>query len=109
MIVNGLTIDNANEVRLGAEWVVRQAPRPILLRGGTWYDPDHRVRFEDRTNARETIPNIRNKTVLEQKGKDSVHASGGVGVSFRHFQVDAGLDVSPRVNTISLSVVYYLR
>ncbi len=39
---------------------------------------------------------------------DELHFAGGLGVALRRFQVDLGIDLSDRIDTASLSVIYGL-
>jgi long-chain fatty acid transport protein len=96
-IVNGLAINNANQARLGVEWIARTGRTALILRTGAWYDPDHRVRFE----GQQEIPG----SALDLRLGDEIHFGGGIGVAGSRFQVDAGIDVSNRVNTVSTSAV----
>src|SRR5262245_41190016 len=96
-IMNGLTINNAHQLRLGVEWIAHAGKTAVILRAGSWYDPDHRVRFE---GARE-IPG----SALDLRLSDEVHFGGGFGIARSRFQFDAGIDISDRVNTISTSAV----
>lgn len=96
-IVNGLAINNANQARLGVEWIARTGRTALILRTGAWYDPDHRVRFE----GQQEIPG----SALDLRLGDEMHFAGGIGIAGSRFQIDAGIDVSNRVNTVSTSAV----
>ena len=111
--VEALEIDNAHQVRGGAEWsFLQRGQRPdgtyrqtVFLRAGGWFDPDHRLR------SNITDPNddrILMWAVLLPKGKDEGHFAfgGGVLVGGR-VQLDVGVDLSPRVNTVAVSSVVY--
>jgi hypothetical protein len=39
-------------------------------------------------------------------GEDELHLAVGVGLAFKDFQVDLGVDFSDLVDTASLSVIY---
>jgi opacity protein-like surface antigen len=97
-IVNGLAINDAHMLRLGVEWIARTGRTAVILRAGTWYDPDHRVRFE----GQQEIPG----SALDLRLGDEMHIAGGFGIAGSRFQFDAGLDISNRVNTISTSAVF---
>jgi long-chain fatty acid transport protein len=97
--VTGLELDDSNQVRAGAEYY---ASRPkLLLRLGTWFDPDHRQRFTD--------PSLPKEVINTPGGKNVVHVSGGVGKDFGRFRIDGALDLSPYLNTFSVATVVYLR
>lgn len=93
-------IDDGIELRLGAEYgIYRERSMPdIQLRGGLWLDPDHEMRY--------TGPDPDLQAVWT-RGSDELHYAAGFGLRFRRFQIDAGIDISDRVNTISISSVYY--
>jgi len=96
-IRNFLFFPDVNQIRAGAEYImVRQGP-DVALRLGGWYDPDHRMRFEG------TDPRI---GVLFRPGSDEFHIAPGFGMTFDRFQIDASVDLSTRINTLSVSSVY---
>ena len=113
--VEALTIDNTHQLRAGLEFAVLERGRNtdgtyrqvVFLRSGGWSDPDHRLRSEitDRTDVR-----LVTGGVLLPRGRDEGHVSfgGGLVVGGR-VQIDAGLDLSPRVNTFAVSSVVFLR
>jgi len=41
-----------------------------------------------------------------QFGDDQIHLAGGLGVAFKSFQIDVGVDFSDRRDTASLSAIY---
>jgi hypothetical protein len=97
--IAGLALSDSNQIRFGGEWFA-SGPE-MLVRFGTWYDPDHRVRFTDAS-----LP----KAVLNTpKGSDEFHFSAGLGKDFGKFRVDGAFDLSPRLNTFSVTTVVYLR
>jgi long-chain fatty acid transport protein len=93
-------IDDANEIRLAGEYLFTNLPFGVLaLRGGAWFDPDHRIRFEG---------DARNKadTILFPPGEDEWHVTGGGGLVLSKVQIDVGYDHSERVKTFSISGIY---
>jgi hypothetical protein len=93
-------IDDANEIRLAGEYLFTNLPFGVLaLRGGAWFDPDHRIRFEG---------DSRNKAdqILFPPGEDEWHITGGGGIVFPKLQIDLGYDHSERVKTFSVSAIY---
>ena len=106
--VQALAIDNAHQARAGVEWrVLTKGAQTLLLRAGGWYDPDHRLRSEttDPTDLR-----LLTKAVLLPRGSDEGHFSFGGGLLFgEKVQLDAGVDLSPRVNTLAVSAVVYFQ
>jgi long-subunit fatty acid transport protein len=92
-----VSIDDAEELRFGAEYVFRGLTPIVALRAGTWLDPDHQIRsFEDDPLER----------ALLRRGEDEWHYALGVGTVFKHLQVDLAIDLSDLVDTASLSVIY---
>ncbi len=90
-------IDDATEIRLGVEYVFDKIKTPIALRGGAWWDPDHRLRYE---GSRELT-----RTRLFE-GDDELHVTAGLGLVFgSRFQLDAAVDLSDNFDVFSLSTV----
>jgi long-subunit fatty acid transport protein len=91
------TIPDADELRLGAEYVFLESQPIVALRMGAWRDPDHRIRaVEGDVFMRALLP----------PGDDQIHFTAGLGLVFKSFQVDVGIDSSDRVDTASISGVY---
>lgn len=109
LIQEGLTLDDIHVVRAGGEWIFLRQPTVLVARLGTWYDPDHTVYFVDRENRKDQIPNLRELEATYPKGPDEWHFAAGFGAAFSRFQIDAAIDLSPRVNTFSVSSVIYFR
>jgi long-subunit fatty acid transport protein len=93
----GVVLEDGDEYHLGVEIVVLDSTPLIAVRGGVWYDPDHRVRSED--------PDPLDRALLTQ-GDDTLHYALGFGLAFRSFQLDVGVDLSDLVDTASLSLIY---
>jgi hypothetical protein len=93
-----IVTDDANELRLGLEYVFLKL-RPVLaLRGGIWLDPDHRIQSlaDDDLIAR----------AFFRAGDDELHGALGVGIVFERFQIDFGIDLSELVKSASLSAIF---
>ena len=97
--VEGLEVDDSNQLRAGAEYYFSGSK--LLLRLGSWFDPDHRQRFTDQSLPKEVIN--------APGGKNVVHVSGGLGRDFGRFRIDGAVDLSPYLNTFSVATVVYLR
>lgn len=91
------TIDDGNEIHLGAEYVFLRTKPIVAVRFGGWLDPDHRVRGDERDEVSEAF---------FQAGDDEIHLAMGVGVAFKSFQIDLAADFSDLVDTIALSAIY---
>ncbi len=90
-------VDNANEWHAGMEYVFVNMRYPLSLRLGAWLDPEHKVRFTGSDVG---------QRILFREGDDEVHYAGGLGMVFgSHFQVDAAVDLSDRIDVASLSMV----
>ncbi len=92
-----VVLEDGDEYHLGVEIVVLESTPLIAVRGGVWFDPDHRIRSEN--------PDPLDRALLTQ-GDDTVHYALGFGVAFRSFQLDVGVDLSDLVDTASLSLIY---
>jgi len=92
-----VSIDDADELHLGIEYVFLETSPLIAVRGGLWHDPDHRFRYlgDDPFNQ-----------ALYRSGEDTLHITAGVGVAFRQFQIDLGFDLSDLSDTFTLSAIY---
>ncbi|UCF69306.1 MAG: outer membrane protein transport protein [Acidobacteriota bacterium] len=92
------TIDDGDELHLGAKYVFLRSSPVIAVRAGVWHDPEHRLRATD--DAGFVI------TALRQPGDDELHVAAGVGVVFNRVQFDLGVDLSELVDTVSISAIY---
>jgi len=92
-----VSLDDANELHLGCEYVFLDSTPLIAVRAGLWHDPDHRFRYEGSDPF---------QRALFPPGQDALHLANGVGVALRHFQIDLGIDFSEFVDTVSLSAIY---
>ena len=92
-----VSLDDANELHLGVEYVFLEASPLIAVRAGVWSDPDHRFSYVG------PDPFAR---ALYPPGKDLVHFSIGAGIAFRRFQVDVGADFSDAVDQVAVSGIF---
>jgi len=101
-IVDGMSIDDGTEFHLGAEYVMQN--KPIALRAGAWYDPDHAL-----TDSGPTDPddlNAQANAAFFPNGSNEMHWSLGFGFFFEKFQMDFAADFSKNQDVISVSGVY---
>jgi long-subunit fatty acid transport protein len=91
------TIDDADELHVGAEYVFLGSTPIIALRLGTWLEPDHQMR------ATIDDPFLH---ALMPRGEDELHFAAGLGVAMQNFQIDLALDFADRTDTVSLSAIY---
>ncbi len=87
---------DADEFHLGAEHQFLGSRWPVALRGGVWFDPEHRIRYLGRD------PTLRARF---RPGEDQVHYALGGGVVVGRTQVDLAADLADTVETLSLSAV----
>lgn len=92
-------VDDVDEVHAGIEYVLLKTTPLLALRGGVWLDPDHGLRAP----AGRTDPFER---ALFRGGDDEIHFAAGLGLAFRIFQLDLGVDFSDSVDTASISAIY---
>jgi long-subunit fatty acid transport protein len=92
-------VDDADEFHAGLEYVFMKTKPIVALRFGVWHDPDHR--FRAASDEAEPFDQA-----LFQDGEDQTHLTGGLGLVFRKFQLDLGIDVSDLVDTASISGIY---
>jgi len=90
-------LDDADELHLGGEYVFLRSTPLIAFRAGTWLDPDHQIRSTSDDPF---------ERVLQPRGEDQVHFTLGLGVAFRRFQIDLGVDFANQLDTVSASAVY---
>jgi long-chain fatty acid transport protein len=106
-----LQIDSANEVHAGAEYRIlkfrgKPLKREIVFRGGTWYDPDHTVRYVPKPAA-DALDTLMNATL--PGGDDVLHYTFGGGVNWsRRLNINVAADLSSRAKyaTISAALLF---
>jgi long-subunit fatty acid transport protein len=94
---SGEFIPDGNETHLGAEYAFLESRPVFALRAGMWLDRNHQVRsdIDDRILQG-----------LLGTGGDEMHFSFGLGAAFEVIQLDFGVDISDRQDTLSLSGIY---
>ena len=105
-IVDRLRMDDAHQLRVGAEYVrLVFGGRVLALRGGAWYDPSHQP-FLEVDDPATGFPAPR-WALLFPKREGDFHWSAGVGFATRtHFQIDVAVDISDAVRTLGLSSIW---
>lgn len=86
-------LENRMRIHLGGEWVFLQAKPLIGLRGGLWHDPNGGV---------VTSGGDGETTVTE----GVMHASAGIGLAWKKFQLDLGGNFSDRTTIASISGIF---
>jgi long-subunit fatty acid transport protein len=113
--VDYLDVDDTLEVRLGAEYTNAEAAHPYSIRFGAWREPAHQVYYDAAvipyTGTPLTVEQSRQNSKATQfiEGRDAWHITGGFGVVFDKFQIDAAVDLSNRSDVLSLSMVYFFK
>ncbi len=85
-----VTAEDSNEFHVGVEYsFLRRSP--IVIRGGMWYEPDHRMVY--RGIAQSEVE--QREQIVFRPGDDLWHVSGGAGMIFAdRYLLDAALDYS---------------
>lgn len=107
-------IDDGDEYHLGVERVLALGRSNLYLRAGAWHDPAHQLEYVDRPPLSTTVVNgvvkpTNDKVRLEARfpgGDDELHWTGGVGLSWERFQLDAAFDLSDRSDIGSVSAIF---
>jgi len=92
-----VSLDDADELHLGFEYVFLKSTPLIAVRAGLWRDPDHRFRYEGDDPV---------QRALFHPGEDAVHISVGAGIAFKRLQIDIGADFSDAVDQFALSAIF---
>jgi hypothetical protein len=95
---DNVVLGDDEELHLGAEYVFLGTTPVTALRLGVWLDPDHAPHFAESGSAYERA--------LLPPGDDEIHFAIGLGLAFRHLQIDLGADFSDLVHTVALSAIY---
>ena len=90
-------LDDADELHLGAEYAFFASSAVLAVRFGAWLDPAHS--FYDR--GLDPVDRALSPQVDEE-----VHYAAGFGLVAHGLQIDTAVDLSARVDTASLSLIY---
>jgi len=105
LIRNSLFFDDENQIRGGVEYAIVTSSATLAVRFGLWHDPDHRMQFDRDNLTQQQRASIARTDVRYQPGENAVHYTPGFGVAFQRFQIDAAVDLSDPVKTVSFSTV----
>ena len=98
-----LHIDDGNEVHAGLEYFFLTLPKPLAVRAGSWFDPDHAVRYEP-TALNDSLDVLLKATL--PGGKNLVHYTFGAGVALTgRIELNGGADFSSRTMYLTASGV----
>ena len=95
--LDDVAVDDADELHLGGEYVFLGSTPVLAVRLGAWLDPDHQLRHTG------DDPFV---LALEPRGRDEIHLTAGLGVAYRRFQIDLGVDLADWQDAVSISAVY---
>jgi hypothetical protein len=104
-----LHVDDANELHGGVEvillrWHDRPIGKPVALRAGAWFDPDHAVRYEP-TDAHDELDTLLSATL--PGGKNLMHYTFGAGIALPHrVELNGAADFSSRTMYVTTSAVF---
>ncbi len=102
----GLKVDDAQRFRFGVEYLkVFSGGQALSLRGGVWYDNDHRVYFDAGLRAR-ACPIRSTRCCFPEARPRHTAAEASGWCSQPHFQIDAAFDISDLYQTLSVSTIW---
>jgi long-subunit fatty acid transport protein len=99
------TIDDANEIHLGGEYIVPISLAPSV-RGGVWFEPDHSVHYAP-TAAFDILDELIDASL--SSGRDQWHYTVGASIGLGPVELSVGADHSARTFTVSSSAIIRLR
>ena len=88
-----LSVKDADEPHLGAEYAFLKVNPVLAARGGVWYEPDHRVCSSTFGSTYQCVTG----------SAAQVHVTAGFGMAFRRLQLDIGVDQSRELAAFSIS------
>ncbi len=103
--LSNFKIDDADELHLGFEYLFQ---RPVALRLGAWYDPDHQLAYDFGGRDPESLAPEDRFGFRFPEGQDDVHLTAGLGLVVGNVQLDVAVDLSDRADVFSLSGVFRL-
>lgn len=105
-------VDDGTELHAGVQYPWRRSSGPpIRLRAGTWFDPDHSVKFAPVTAPQTAVDRLFDERldVALSKGKGQLHVTGGVGATLTpRLEFNAGIDYASRTQLLSMSLIVHL-
>lgn len=110
--LDGLAIDDADILRLGLERIFdvrcpvsKRKGCFVGVRFGAWHDPDHKMRFAAEPGL---DVNTRAQAIQFLGGDEEVHVTAGVAFLYKErFDLNAAVDLSDTVDTVSLSAIFH--
>ncbi len=99
--IAGFTADDVTEFHVGAEYFFT-TQIPFAVRLGWWRDPAHGITY----NGPQLTPAGVAARILYPGSEDQDHITGGFGLAWPNFQIDAAYDTSDSFKVGSLSAVF---
>ena len=105
VVSSRMRLPNSHQLRVGGErLLLLPRGRVLALRAGGWWDPNHQAYFDGDTATGLPAPRW---AVLFPRRDGHPHVSSGIGFTTRrHLQVDAAIDLSALIDTVSISTVW---
>jgi long-subunit fatty acid transport protein len=100
-VITGLKNPDSNQMRFGTEYASVRGMRVLSLRLGTAYESAHTMFYTQTTPTR-----FARLEALYRPDAGQWHVTPGFGIAVPKVQFDAGVDLSRRTRTVSLSAVY---
>lgn len=94
--VSDLSLEDADEIHIGVEYVFLASSPLVAIRAGIWRDPYHRAIYVG--------PRLYDRAILPKRD-DDLHFTLGFGLAFKKSQIDIGVDVSDTVRRLSVSTI----
>jgi long-subunit fatty acid transport protein len=105
-------VDDGTELHAGVQYPWRRkSGAPVRLRVGTWYDPDHSVKFDPAEAPQTVVDRLFDERlgVALSKGGSQLHVTGGVGATLTpRLEFNAGVDFSSRIRLASASLILHI-
>lgn len=96
------TVEDADELHLGLEYVFANLRNPITVRLGAWEDPAHQIRYTGDSPATSVV-----LWAGSNLADDETHFTGGLGFTLgENFGIDVAADFSERVDIMALSAFF---
>lgn len=93
-------MEDVTEYRAGVEYFFTTRI-PVAVRAGWWREPAHQLRFTGPIDS----PFVVGSAILYPGSEDEDHITGGIGLAWPRFSIDAAYDTSDNYKVGSLSMV----
>lgn len=93
-------LEDITEYRAGVEYFFTTRI-PVAIRAGWWRDPAHQLKFTGPIRS----PFVVGEAILFPGAEDEDHITGGIGLAWPRFSIDAAYDTSDNYKVGSISMV----